>query len=461
VEDRTTNYATKVMCWMLCVINVGMACFFFGWVVYYRKHQVVRYSQRNFLAAIAVGGAVSSLTIIPITFTDELDWDVGLARTGEFTTGNQTCMASVWLYSLGFVLTFTPLFVKSWRLSRLVSQNDRHQRVKKVTNAQLLGIMSVLVAVDAGIILAWTVSAPLQFFRVTNVQDEVGNPVTSVGLCYSENDSMVFVVLLTMFHLAVLLYGNYICYSIKHLADTGLSEFKYVQVALFSNLQVLGLALPVIVIVADDPVSSMFVRSSVIFLNDACTMILIFMPKVLAVAGKIQFDTLAGAQKSETTKRETHSTEEGRKVVRATGLIVKDFKGAKIAPTSEGGEGGDYHYSGSRVGKSVLPPVRTSKSPQSRSTVLGSSLGVSGHSNAMTHIAGSSAVQSLEDYVCGSNARTQIEGSSAVQSSEAYVLSNAPTQVQAASSAVESSVAYVFSNAPTQVVALSSVAESQ
>ena len=88
----------------------------------------------------------------------------------------------------------------------------------------------------------------------------------------------------------MLIYGNYICYRVRHVNNTGLSESKYVQVALFSNLQVLALALPLLVIVANIPSSSMFVRSAVVFLNDACTMTLIFVPKILAVINKENLD---------------------------------------------------------------------------------------------------------------------------------------------------------------------------
>jgi hypothetical protein len=167
----------------------------------------------------------------------------------------------------------------------------------------VFAICAALILVDACIITAWSVAAPLRFFRQTRAVDEVGNPTNSVGLCYSVEDSSPFLYMLIAFHLSVLIYGNWICYSVKHLTDTGLSEGKYVQVAMFSNLQVLALAGPLLVIVADNPISSMFVRSGVVFLNDACTMLLIFSPKIMAIINgtKVGLST-SGAQKSGTNR---------------------------------------------------------------------------------------------------------------------------------------------------------------
>ena len=48
-----------------------MASLYFIWVIYARKHPVVKVSQRNLLAMIAIGGIVSSLAIVPTTYDDE------------------------------------------------------------------------------------------------------------------------------------------------------------------------------------------------------------------------------------------------------------------------------------------------------------------------------------------------------------------------------------------------------
>jgi hypothetical protein len=48
-------------------------------------------------------------------------------------------------------------------------------------------------------------------------------------------------------------------------------------------MQVLGLAVPLLAMVQKEPMSAMFLSSAVIFLNDLCTMTLIFIPKIKAM----------------------------------------------------------------------------------------------------------------------------------------------------------------------------------
>jgi hypothetical protein len=123
VEVRNSNDFVKSMSLALGAINMTMAGMMFLWVFIYRKHSVVRFSQRSFLAMIAFGGIVSSAAVIPFTFDDAGD-TTDLARTGEYEPANVACMGSIWLYSMGFVITFTPLFAKSWRLSKIVNRKD-------------------------------------------------------------------------------------------------------------------------------------------------------------------------------------------------------------------------------------------------------------------------------------------------------------------------------------------------
>ena len=53
---------------------------------------------------------------------------------------------------------------------------------------------------------------------------------------------------------------------------------------MISNIQVLLLGIPVILIVADDITPNYFVRTGVIFLNDFTVLALIFFPKILTVS---------------------------------------------------------------------------------------------------------------------------------------------------------------------------------
>jgi hypothetical protein len=71
-----------------------------------------------FLVTLLVGTLLSSATIIPLVIDDQ---------NMSFELADTACMASPWLYSLGFVLTFAALFAKTYRISRIF--NNKKVRI--------------------------------------------------------------------------------------------------------------------------------------------------------------------------------------------------------------------------------------------------------------------------------------------------------------------------------------------
>jgi len=56
-----------------------------------------------------------------------------------------------------------------------------------------------------------------------------------------------------------------------------------VTIALVATLQVLAIGIPVMIMVAEDPVSSMFIRSAIVFINTFSVQAFIFGPKITAL----------------------------------------------------------------------------------------------------------------------------------------------------------------------------------
>lgn len=96
-------------------------------------------------------------------------------------------------------------------------------------------------------------------------------------MCTAENP-WVFGGLILALHFAVLVYGNYMCYKSRNVG-TSFLESKYVFMAMVSNLQIMALGLPMLIMVYDNPVSNYFMRTGIVFMNDFGVMMLIFVPK--------------------------------------------------------------------------------------------------------------------------------------------------------------------------------------
>merc|ERR1712146_510876 len=121
------------------------------------------------------------------------------------------CQLVPWFYSVGFVLTFAPLFTKLMRVYRIFANESL--KAIRITMGQMLMCIAVVLAIDAFILLLWTKNDPLFYEREVLESDPYGNPVRSVGLCITKEDPFTYVGPIMGLHIVVLLVGNYLAYN--------------------------------------------------------------------------------------------------------------------------------------------------------------------------------------------------------------------------------------------------------
>jgi len=285
----------------LGVFGLGVALLTWTWKK--KRHPIVLASQVPFLAMVAFGAMVSVTAIIPATFDDADDTEE-LARNGAFEFANLGCQLKVWLYGTGFLLTFTPLFAKVYRVQKIFS-NTKLKRIK-ITTQQLALTCFSLICVEWSIILAWQLIDPVQYVRI-GVQDELGNTVSSTGACRSES-STYFLGLLVLFHLCILFYGNILCFKARKIEDR-FAETQTIALVLVSLLQILTLAIPVMILVVEIPLTYVVVESGVIFLQSVSVLVFIFGKKVLKVRSGKTIELSSSMSNSPTGMETSHNSE--------------------------------------------------------------------------------------------------------------------------------------------------------
>ena len=280
---------------LLTVISFGISGSLGVLTYINRKHKVIRASQPMFLGMILFGCMLSSSTIIAMglssddggsttTLSDKLYYikDSNGTETNLRTHDGATasCMIVPALYSLGFVFSFAALFAKVYRIVKIFS----NKKLSKVTIqfSDMLKPIGLMLLIDGAILIAWASDeeGKLLWVREVTEADQYGQAENSVGMCSSLNSdrSMIYVGLILALHIATLVYGNYMCYKARNVG-TAYSESKYVFMAMVSNMQILVLGIPILVMVAENPVTNYFIRTGIIFLNDCGVMLLIFVPK--------------------------------------------------------------------------------------------------------------------------------------------------------------------------------------
>lgn len=133
------------------------------------------------------------------------------------------------------------------------------------------------------VLVLWTSLSPLRWerFLVGNV-DKFNRDLESVGFCITaEEDGWgPYVWTLLSINLAMVLVANYQAYRSRKMSIE-FSESQYVAMIMAALLQAFLIGIPLLAMVANDPVSFFIVKSLLVFVVCIVVIVCMFVPKVL------------------------------------------------------------------------------------------------------------------------------------------------------------------------------------
>eukprot|EP00985_Skeletonema_marinoi_P006921 scaffold3024_cov115-Skeletonema_marinoi.AAC.7 len=276
-KDNLTSVGLQVLGTIFVVVSWSSTIGYMVWLYLKRKNPVVKMSQPESLFLLCVGAFISTSAIIPLTLAE--------AAPGESTRGaSAACRSIPFLYSLGWVLMYTSLTAKSWRLFKVARNAELARRVR-VSVREIYVMVAVVLLVDVSILIAWVVVAPLQYIR-TNVSTTLNEAtgvmtVETAGSCQgSANDVSMWAFLgpIIIIHVASMIVTNVILFKVKGISDR-YQEQKYVALASIYICELVLLGLPILIAVQESGEARYIVIAGVIFLTDTGVLALIFLPK--------------------------------------------------------------------------------------------------------------------------------------------------------------------------------------
>lgn len=250
----------------------AMACG--AWAFLHRTTLVVRAAQPFFLIMVAGGVLLMSSSLVPLSYDDMGDPD-----SMSITRSVGVCMSIPWLAFIGFTVTFSALFSKTWRVNRIFHAKVRHARIQ-VSEMDVLAPFAVLLGSNIVVLVCWTVLDPLTYVRQEDAGTDYWNRVISTyGACRS--DSVVpYLVSLAFINLSVVGTACWQAFQARDI-ESEFSEAKYIGLAVASMFQAFLTGIPVVVVVRDWPQAFYLVLSLMIFLLCMAILLLIFLPKIL------------------------------------------------------------------------------------------------------------------------------------------------------------------------------------
>ena len=202
------------------------------WVIVHRNRKLVRNSSPTFMLQVLFGASLMSLTVVPLAQQDDFVSPVAVP-VAELNPGHPSldsaCVAQPFLFSVGFFIVFSALFLKAYRLIRIF--NNKKLKNLFLRDRQLLAYQAVVLLAVISLNLVWALYSPLHWHRFPSFIDrELGLVVSSSGLCFSPKGIYPAIPLVVGI-LIVLAIGNYLAYLGRRI-PTEFNESKWTAVSL-------------------------------------------------------------------------------------------------------------------------------------------------------------------------------------------------------------------------------------
>ena len=196
------------------------------------------------------------------------------------------CTLAPFLYAIGWVLQYSSLTAKTFRLYKVMQYTDRIRR-KTVKFSQMFRIVCAALLIDLVILICWTTLSPLEYQRFDlgkSIDDETGMIIIeTVGRCAASNPDYspwAFAGPLLAFHFIMMVITNVVLYQVKNVTDR-YQEQKFVGMASIFMFEILMVGIPVFIAVNDSPLATFVVLLSFIALDDIGLLCFIFIPKIV------------------------------------------------------------------------------------------------------------------------------------------------------------------------------------
>lgn len=199
-------------------IGMFVTALYMAFVIVYRRHPVIRASSPLFMLTSLFGimmmfGAIIAL-IQPAT--------------------ESSCSALAWMFSVGLMVTFAPLFAKAYRVWKIFG--GKKLSVVKISNHKLMVIVLALFAVEAILMIVWQAVAPLEPL----LSDELQNGRQHQYMqCSAEGTSGSFLVVVAIEKGFLLLGGALLGFSTRKVSSQ-FNESAFIAVSIYNTVFSIG-----------------------------------------------------------------------------------------------------------------------------------------------------------------------------------------------------------------------------
>ncbi|GAB5354068.1 hypothetical protein AAMO2058_000087900 [Amorphochlora amoebiformis] len=233
------------------------------WLYWNRASPILKAAMPTFLTKVAVGCLVSTSSVVFLGMDDR-------SFSPSFLVFS--CNIQLWLYSIGFALTYSGVLTKFFVVKKLLVSKRVEISWKDRLQTTISGVI-----IEALLLGVWSAVDRFEYVRECEEYDRFGRCTSSRGYCTGSNNWLLGLILLS--HLGVMIYSLFLCYKCRRLPRTVL-EVEWMTTALVSNFQISVMGVFLLYILRQNPTYFYVIQTFVILFGDGCMLFTLFLPKV-------------------------------------------------------------------------------------------------------------------------------------------------------------------------------------
>lgn len=219
---------------------------------------------------------------------------------GAGASSAEMCKAQYWLASIGFTLSYAPLFSKTYRVHHIF--NSKKLRVRGYGNGQLFFMVGLFVVVDVVILTMWMVLDPPQSrSRTLSVDRQMNDAglltdVTTYTLECTSDQITTWLSFYLVFKSVLLLTGAILAFMVRKVNIPALNDSKWIGLAIYNIALAYTFAVPVASVMK--PTEGYVVLAAATVYSLAALLLLVHVPKLYAI---LQGQTVAWTAERKTS----------------------------------------------------------------------------------------------------------------------------------------------------------------
>jgi hypothetical protein len=254
----TQSLSFDALCFALAGIILALVLLLAVLMVYHRRSKVLKASQPILLWCILIGGVISAARILM----------GGLPKT------DITCTGEIWFGHLAFTVMVGSLFVKSYRVHRIVNT----KKLARVTFSAMKAFR-ILLGIVASVVIYLGIAQQLGRPEVLYQRSFVNNQETDIAYCDTKRPH--FETALFTFEAIFLAFSFRVCWKIRNVPDI-VNESKQISTAMSAIVLVSVLILPIIFLLGLPHHTAELIASFGFGFGAIVTLTLVFIPKMSA-----------------------------------------------------------------------------------------------------------------------------------------------------------------------------------